>query len=121
MKAPTLQCFTRTTLALAIAAAGATSVVAQEQESLMLEEVIVTAQKREQSLMEVPVAVSAISGEQMHDLLSAAENIRAINGRVPSLVRSLLPFLVRLPIARRQATGLAEAFLHGVTEVRLAV
>jgi len=61
------------------------SVYAQE-EQLVLEEVIVTAQKREQSLMEVPVAVSAISGEQMHDLLSAAENIRALNGRAPSLV-----------------------------------
>ena len=57
-----------------------------QEEQLILEEVIVTAQKREQSLMEVPVAVSAISGEQMHDLLSAAENIRALNGRAPSLV-----------------------------------
>ncbi len=57
-----------------------------QEESLILEEVIVTAQKREQSLMEVPVAVSALSGEQMHDFLSAAENIRAINGRAPSLV-----------------------------------
>ena len=63
----------------------ASPVFAQENE-LILEEVIVTAQKREQSLMEVPVAVSAISGEQMHDLLSSAENIRALNGRVPSLV-----------------------------------
>jgi len=57
-----------------------------QEDSLILEEVIVTAQKREQSLMEVPVAVSAISGEQMHDLLSSAENIRALNGRAPSLV-----------------------------------
>ncbi|MCP4048216.1 MAG: TonB-dependent receptor, partial [Gammaproteobacteria bacterium] len=68
-----------------LAAASSGSVYAQ-QEELILEEVIVTAQKREQSLMEVPVAVSAISGEQMHDLLSSAENIRALNGRVPSLV-----------------------------------
>ncbi len=68
-----------------LAAASSSPVIAQ-QEQLLLEEVIVTAQKREQSLMEVPVAVSAISGEQMHDLLSSAENIRALNGRVPSLV-----------------------------------
>ena len=60
--------------------------VIAQQEDLTLEEVIVTAQKREQSLMDVPVAVSAISGEQMHDLLSSAENIRALNGRAPSLV-----------------------------------
>jgi len=75
-------------LALIIATFTATfssSVFAQEDQ-LILEEVIVTAQKREQSLMEVPVAVSAISGEQMHDLLSSAENIRALNGRAPSLV-----------------------------------
>ena len=52
------------TLALAtsmLAAASPTAVIAQE-EQLILEEVLVTAQKREQSLMEVPVAVSAISG-----------------------------------------------------------
>jgi iron complex outermembrane receptor protein len=75
-------------LALIIATFTATfssSVFAQEDQ-LILEEVIVTAQKREQSLMEVPIAVSAISGEQMHDLLSGAENIRALNGRAPSLV-----------------------------------
>lgn len=68
-----------------LATASAAPVLAAEEE-LLLEEVIVTAQKREQSLMEVPVAVSAISGEQMHDLLSSAENIRALNGRAPSLV-----------------------------------
>lgn len=65
---------------------GTSGLAIAQEESLILEEVIVTAQKREQSLMEVPVAVSAISGEQMHDLLSAAENIRAINARAPSLV-----------------------------------
>jgi len=72
-------------LALVTCTLAATTVNAQEDQ-LILEEVLVTAQKREQSLMEVPVAVSAISGEQMHDLLSSAENIRALNGRVPSLV-----------------------------------
>jgi iron complex outermembrane receptor protein len=77
------------TLPLIIAttvAASTGSVFAQEEDQLLLEEVIVTAQKREQSLMEVPVAVSALSGEQMHELLSSSENIRALNGRVPSLV-----------------------------------
>ncbi|MDA0890901.1 MAG: hypothetical protein O3C15_01115 [Proteobacteria bacterium] len=32
-----------------------------------LEEVIVTAQKREQSLQDVPISITAISGEQIQD------------------------------------------------------
>ena len=51
----------------------------------VLEEVIVTAQKREQSLQDVPASVSAISGESVNDYVGAGENIRAIAGRVPSL------------------------------------
>ncbi len=74
------------TLAIATLAAGSTGSVYAQEDQLILEEVIVTAQKREQSMHEVPVAVSAITSEQMHDLLSSGENIRALNGRVPSLV-----------------------------------
>ena len=54
-------------------------------QGIVLDEVIVTAQKREQSLEDVPASVSAISGETVRDLLGAAENIRAITNRVPSL------------------------------------
>ena len=62
------------------------SVMAQEQSGgLALEEIVVTAQKREQSLQDIPVAVSAISTEQVNEFLSAGENIRALAGRVPSL------------------------------------
>ncbi len=52
---------------------------------LALEEIVVTAQKREQSLQDVPSAVSAIPAESVRDFLSAGENIRALAGRVPSL------------------------------------
>jgi iron complex outermembrane recepter protein len=52
----------------------------------MLEEVIVTAQKREQSLQDIPASVSAISGDFVNEVMMAGENIRALNGRVPSLV-----------------------------------
>lgn len=52
---------------------------------LQLEEVMVTAQKRQQTLQEVPASVSAISGDYVNDLLGAGENIRALAGRVPSL------------------------------------
>ncbi|MFT6286739.1 MAG: outer membrane receptor protein involved in Fe transport [Alcanivorax sp.] len=50
-----------TALALAIAP------VSQTMAQLMLEEVIVTAQKREQSLQDVPISVSAMSGEKIND------------------------------------------------------
>lgn len=50
-----------TALALAIAP------VSQSMEQLILEEVLVTAQKREQSLQDVPIAVSAMSGEKIND------------------------------------------------------
>jgi len=55
------------------------------QPNYVLEEVVVTAQKREQTLQDIPSAVSAISAEQVEDFLGAGENIRALAGRVPSL------------------------------------
>ncbi len=51
----------------------------------VLEEVIVTAQKREQSLEDVPASVSVVSGEAIRDFIGGGENIRALAGRVPSL------------------------------------
>jgi iron complex outermembrane receptor protein len=66
-----------------------TSAVAQnaseEVAAGMLEEIIVTAQKREQSLSDVPVAVSAITGESVRDYLGGAQDIRALAARVPGL------------------------------------
>ena len=64
---------------------GTGSAYAQAGNDLALEEVIVTAQKREQSLEEVPSAVSAISGDSVREFLGAGENIRALAGRVPGL------------------------------------
>ncbi|GAB3111894.1 TonB-dependent receptor [Aestuariicella hydrocarbonica] len=67
---------------LSLAAAVAPGIQA---ETVLLEEIIVTAQKREQSLRDVPAAVSAITAENVEDFLDAGENIRALAGRVPSL------------------------------------
>ncbi len=50
-----------TTMALAIAP------ISQTMAQLMLEEVVVTAQKREQSLQDVPIAVAAMSGDKIND------------------------------------------------------
>ena len=57
-------------IAIAVVAALAAAPAARAQESGTtaggLEEIIVTAQKREQSMMDVPVAVSAITGESVN-------------------------------------------------------
>ena len=50
-----------------------------------IEEIVVTAQKRTQSLRDIPASVYAMPNEQVEDLLSAGENIRALAARVPSL------------------------------------
>lgn len=61
----------------------ASSAIAAEQKRHVLEEVIVTAQLREQSLQDVPVSVSAISGEK---LLSAGLNkIEDLQAYIPNL------------------------------------
>jgi len=54
-----------------------------EGEMGLLEEVIVTAQRREQTLMEVPMAISAFSGEQLAQL--QADNLDSLQGAVPNL------------------------------------
>ena len=73
----------RVVISVASLTAIATTAVAQE--SRVLEEVVVTAQKREQSLKDVPIAISVISSDLVHDHLGSAENIRALTNRVPSL------------------------------------
>ena len=53
----------------------APGVYAQE---LILEEVLVTAQKREQRLEDVPMSVSAITGDSVNDYLGGSQDIRAL-------------------------------------------
>ena len=58
-----------TPLAAAVATALATSplVVAQEK-SVTLEEIVVTSRKRAESVMDIPAAVQALSGEDLKDM-----------------------------------------------------
>ena len=70
---------------LALATAIAATVGATAPAMAQLEEVLVTAQKREQTLQDVPASVSVVSGESMRDFIGSGENIRALAGRVPSL------------------------------------
>ncbi len=70
---------------VSVAGLTAMTATAVAQEMAVLEEIVVTAQKREQSFKDVPIAISVISGDLVHDYLGSAENIRALTNRVPSL------------------------------------
>ena len=59
----------------------AAELFAQERRSVGLEEIIVTAQKREESLTDVPMSVSALSAEtmenrQLNSLADLANSVR---------------------------------------------
>jgi len=63
---------------LSLAIATATLALSTPVHANVLEEVIVTAQKREQSLQEVGIAVSAFSGDQINQLgWDTAEDVLA--------------------------------------------
>ena len=48
-------------------------------------DIVVTAQRREENLKDVPVSVAAISGERLSLVQAGGNDIRALAGRVPSL------------------------------------
>jgi len=72
----------KTGLALAVSAViGTGANLAHAQ----LEEVIVTAQKREQSALDVPISIATMSGERFNALFEGGADIRALSTRVPGL------------------------------------
>ena len=62
-------------------------VIADEEveEIVMMEEVIVTAQKREQRSFDVPLSISTLQGEKSAALRSSGMDVRFLSNRVPSL------------------------------------
>lgn len=88
-KNPTTFRWRHSGIVAAVCAAVSTGLIVDQdvyaQDAVVLEEITVTAQKREQTLADVPAAVSAISGDRVNDLLGGAEDIRALAGRVPGL------------------------------------
>lgn len=75
------------TLITASLVMGGTQVQAQSSEegSNALEEVIVTAQKREENILDVPISISTLSGEELTAITAGGADIRILSGRVPSL------------------------------------
>lgn len=78
--------FRKTALASAIACAAVSPIAAGQA---MLEEVIVTAQKRAESLQDVPISVSALQGDKIAN--SGISNMAALADYVPNLVISDAP------------------------------
>ncbi|TNE63687.1 MAG: TonB-dependent receptor [Alphaproteobacteria bacterium] len=68
-------------LALSLAA----HVQAAEDGGLALEEIVVTAQKREQSLQDVPISITAIKGDTLNSFAAGGEDIRLLSSRIPGL------------------------------------
>lgn len=54
-------------------------------QGLEIEEIIVTAQRREQAIQDVPLSVSVLSGERFSALFEGGEDVRALAARLPSL------------------------------------
>ncbi len=51
----------------------------------VLEEVIVTATKRQESIQDVPLSIATLSGESLRSMFSGGEDVLALAGRVPGL------------------------------------
>ncbi|MGB5628948.1 MAG: TonB-dependent receptor [Woeseiaceae bacterium] len=51
----------------------------------VLEEIVVTAQKREEALQDVPISVATTQGENLNAMFSGSDDVLALSGRVPGL------------------------------------
>ena len=58
--------------------------IAQDDDSPLLEEIVVVAQKREQNIMDVPVAITAVTGAQIEE--SGIKDVFDLQQNVPGLI-----------------------------------
>ena len=93
-------------IALLTTALSTTALSAVAQDSAFIEEITVTAQKREESVQSVPISIVAISAAQLER--SAVTDILGIASRTPTLQYS-------------QAGGEAQIYIRGVGSNLLAV
>ena len=75
-----MKAYLRTTVAVCAVATGAN---AQEVQSFADDQIVVTAQKREQNLQDVPIAITAVSGEQL--LNAGVDSVAALSELIPSV------------------------------------
>jgi iron complex outermembrane receptor protein len=88
MKISTLATLINATLFSAVAGTSFSSLAAEEEmakKSNQLEVIQVTARKRIENAQEVPVAVSALQGDNLDAYSSAGMDIRFMNAKIPSL------------------------------------
>jgi len=71
--------------AIAVAATSAPAFAQDSTDETRLDEIIVTAQRREENLQDVPISVATLGGETLAAVTGAGADIRALSGRVPSL------------------------------------
>jgi iron complex outermembrane receptor protein len=57
----------------------------QSSNSGMLEEITVTATRREESLMDVPISIATLSGDDLRTMFVGGEDVLALSGRVPGV------------------------------------
>lgn len=72
-------------LSVSLALAAWPALAQSTSDKTQLETVVVTAERRAESIKDVPTAVSSISGEKLDVLNSSGQDIRFLSGRVPSL------------------------------------
>jgi iron complex outermembrane receptor protein len=68
-----------------VALAAALAMPAAAQMEGVLEEITVTAQKREEAIQDVPISVATTSGDKLNAMFSGSEDVLALSGRVPGL------------------------------------
>lgn len=90
-----------TALALSLSASGTANA---QSESVGLEEIIVTAQKREQSLRDVPIAVTALGGDALQ--ANRISSVADLSGLAPGLTTAVTAGGSQIPqFSMRGATG----------------
>ncbi|WP_299768888.1 TonB-dependent receptor [uncultured Pseudoteredinibacter sp.] len=97
-------------IAASIAIAAPTLAIADD---LMLEEIVVTAQKREQSLQDVPISVSAVDGEKMAE--AGISNLEDLSAYVPNFQQANSP-LGQVISIRGVSSGINQGFEQSVVQ-----